>query len=52
VGYLGCCGLALVAPIYISCILKGALHILFIETLLPYQKKKKKKYYQVLEKVL
>jgi len=42
VGYLGCCGLALVAPIYISCILKGALHILFIETLLPYQKKKKK----------
>jgi hypothetical protein len=29
VGYLGCCGLALVAPMYISCILRGASCFLF-----------------------
>jgi hypothetical protein len=51
VGYLDCCGLALVAPTYISCILRGALCFLFNKTLLTYQTKKKK-YYQELEKVL
>jgi hypothetical protein len=51
VGYLGCCGLTLVAPMYIFYILRGALCFLFNRTLLIYQKKKKK-YYQELEKVL
>jgi hypothetical protein len=41
VGYLGCCGLTLVAPIYISCVLRGVLHFLFNKTLLTYQKNKK-----------
>jgi hypothetical protein len=41
VGYLGCCGLALVAPMYISCVLRGALRFLFNKTLLTYQKNKK-----------
>jgi len=43
VGYLDYCGLALVAPTYISCILGGALCFLFNKTLLTYQTKKKKK---------
>jgi hypothetical protein len=39
VGYLGCCELALVAPMYISCILSGASRFLFNKTLLTYKKK-------------
>jgi len=41
VGYLDCCGLALVASTYISCILGVALCFLFNKTLLTYQTKKK-----------
>jgi hypothetical protein len=41
VGYLGCCGLTLVAPMYIFYILRGAFCFLFNITLLIYQKKKK-----------
>lgn len=38
-GYLGCCGLALVAPMYIFCTLRCASRFLFNKTLLTYKKK-------------